>query len=47
MKRGTHGVGIVNVVVVIATGRIQYVRIVEIVIVAGAQPGCLLQNFCP
>ncbi len=40
MKRGTHTVGIVVriVVIVIATGSVQIIRIVGIVIIAGTQP---------
>ncbi len=39
MKRGTHGIAAVRIVVVIAAGRVEIVRVVSIVVIAGTQPG--------
>ena len=39
MKRGTHGIVAVRIVVVIAAGRVEIIRVVSIVVIAGTQPG--------
>ena len=39
MKRGTHGIAAVRNVVVIAAGRVEIVRVVSVVVIAGTQPG--------
>ena len=45
MKHGPHGVGISNVVViVVATVRVQIIRIVGIIVVAGTQPAANASN---
>ena len=43
VKRGTDGIRIVNIVVVIVARSIKIVRIVGIVIVAGTQPAILIK----
>ena len=41
MKRGTHGIVAVRIVVVIAAGRVEIIRVVSIVVIAGTQPGVI------